>query len=57
MLNLGECRLPRQSVVLISQLHTLDKTQLEEQIGTLSRSRIKQVLDGLRMLTEMDAAE
>ena len=57
LLNPGECHLPKQSVVLISQLYTIDKTQLEEQIGTLSRSRIKQVLDGLRMLIEMDATE
>jgi len=54
VLNPGECHLPKQSVVLISQLYTIDKTQLEEHIGTLSRNHINQILDGLRMLTEMD---
>lgn len=53
----GECHLPKQSVVLISQVYTIDKTQLEEQIGILSRSRMRQVLDGLRMLTEPDDLE
>ena len=57
LLNPREGSLPQQSVVIISQIFTIDKTQLEEQIGTLSRSRIKQILDSLRMLTEIDAAE
>ncbi len=54
LLNPGECHLPKQSVVVISQLYTIDKTQIEEQIGMLSKSRLRQVLDGLRMLTEPD---
>ncbi|MGI4787877.1 MAG: type II toxin-antitoxin system PemK/MazF family toxin [Janthinobacterium lividum] len=57
LLNPGECHLPKQSVVLISQVYTIDKTQLEEQIGILSRSRMKQVLDGLRMLIDPDGSE
>ncbi len=57
LLNLGEGHLPKQSVVVISQVYTIDKTQLEEQIGTLSQSRMKQVLEGLRMLTEPDDLE
>ena len=54
LLNPGECHLPKQSVIVISQLYTLDKTQLEEYIGMLSQSRMKQVVDDLRMLTEPD---
>lgn len=57
LLNPGEGHLPRQSVVLISQVQTIDKTQLEERIGTLSASRMRQVLDGLRMLMEIDDVE
>ena len=57
LLNPGEGRLSKQSVVVISQLYTINKTQLEEQIGTLSRSRMRQVLDGLRLLTEPDELE
>ena len=48
----GEGDLPRQSVVNVSQIFTVDKMDLAEEIGTLSRQRIRQVLDGLRLLTE-----
>lgn len=57
LLNPGEGHLSKQSVVVISQVYTVDKTQLEEQIGTLSQSRMRQVLDGLGMLTEPDELE
>ena len=52
LLNPGEGHLPHQSVVIVSQIFTVDKTQIEERIGTLSTSRVRQILDGLRMLTE-----
>ena len=52
LLEPGEADLPKQSVVVISQLFTVDKSQLSEHIGTLSRKRIRQVLDGMRLLTE-----
>ncbi|HXV99584.1 MAG TPA: type II toxin-antitoxin system PemK/MazF family toxin [Anaerolineae bacterium] len=47
-----EANLPKQSVVVISQLFTVDKTQLGEHIGTLSNKRVRQILDGLRLMTE-----
>ena len=47
-----EANLPKQSVVLISQIFTVDKTQLGDYIGTLSNKRVRQILDGLRLLTE-----
>lgn len=52
MLDAGEAGLPKPSVVVISQLVTLDKTQIGDFIGTLSRSRVGQILAGLRLLTE-----
>jgi len=52
LLEAGEVDLSQQSVVVISQLFTVDKSQLSEHIGTLSRKRIRQVLDGMRLLTE-----
>lgn len=57
LLNPGEGHLPKQSVVLISQVQTVDRAQLEEQIGMLSRSRTRQILDGLQMLLEPDEAD
>jgi mRNA interferase MazF len=51
-LNFGEGGLPKASVVIVSQLFTVDKEQLEEQIGTLSAKRVRQILDGIDMVLE-----
>ena len=48
----GEANLPKPSVANISQLLTVDKSQLGEYIGTLSTKRVRQVLDGIRLLVE-----
>jgi mRNA interferase MazF len=52
LLSQGEANLPRRSVVNISQIFTVDKTQLGEKIGTLSAKRMHDILDGIRLLTE-----
>jgi mRNA interferase MazF len=52
LLNPGEANLPKQSVVNISQIFTVDKTQLGEKIGTLSPQRVREILHGIRLLTE-----
>ena len=52
LLEPGEADLPKQSVVVVSQLFTVDKNQLSEHIGTLSKKRVRQILDGIRLLTE-----
>lgn len=52
LLDLAEANLPKQSVVLISQIFTVDKAQLVEYIGTLSTRRVIQILEGIRLLTE-----
>jgi mRNA interferase MazF len=51
-LNKGEANLPKKSVVNISQIFTVNKSDLSEKIGTLSRDRISQILNGIRLLTE-----
>jgi len=52
LLEAGEAGLPKSSVVNISQVFTVDKTQLEERIGALGAQRLRQVLDGIRLLVE-----
>lgn len=52
LLELGEANLAKHSVVNVSQVFTVDKAQLSEKIGTLSPRRIRQILDGIRLLTE-----
>lgn len=49
-LEAGEANLPRQSVVEVSKVSTVDKTQLGEYIGSLSGQRINQILAGMRFL-------
>jgi mRNA interferase MazF len=53
LLEKGEANLPRQSVVLVSQIFTVDKSQLGEFIGTLAESRVKQIIEGIYLMTEI----
>jgi mRNA interferase MazF len=48
LLEVGEGNLPRQSVVVVSQVSSVDKGLLGEYIGALSAQRVDQVLDGIR---------
>jgi mRNA interferase MazF len=50
LLEVGEANLLKQSVVEVSKVSTVDKTQLSEYIGSLSEQRINQVLAGMRFL-------
>jgi mRNA interferase MazF len=52
LLKKGEANLPKQSVVNISQIFTVDKSELVEKIGELSQDRVRQILDGIRLLLE-----
>ena len=52
LLEKGEANLPKQSVVNVSQIFTVDKEDLVERIGTLSRTRVGQILDGVSLLLE-----
>jgi mRNA interferase MazF len=52
LLNKGEANLPKKSVVNISQIFTVNKSNLSEKIGVLSRERFYQVLEGIKLLTE-----
>jgi mRNA interferase MazF len=49
----GEGNLPKQSVVMVSQIFTVDKSQLGEIIGTLSEQRVKQILEGIYLMIEI----
>ena len=52
LLEKGEANLPKASVVNVSQLLTVDKSQLGEYIGTLSRKRVYEILDGINLFIE-----
>ncbi|HLM73999.1 MAG TPA: type II toxin-antitoxin system PemK/MazF family toxin [Polyangiaceae bacterium] len=48
LLDVGEGNLPKQSVVVVSQVSSVDKARLGERIGSLSDARVEQILAGLR---------
>lgn len=50
LLDPGEGDLPKRSVVVVSQISSVDKTRLGDRIGSLSSARVDQILDGLRFL-------
>jgi mRNA interferase MazF len=52
LLESREANLPKQSVVNVSQIFTVDKRDLVEKIGTLSSDRVRQILDGIKLLIE-----
>jgi len=52
LLEQKESNLPKQSVVNVSQVFTVDKKQLDEYIGTLSPKRIREILDGINLVLE-----
>jgi mRNA interferase MazF len=46
----GEANLPKPCVVNVTQIFTVDKQDLTEKIGSLSRNRLVQVLAGIELL-------
>jgi mRNA interferase MazF len=52
LLKKGEANLPKGSVVNISQVFTVNKNDLVEKIGTLSKEKLHQILEGMKLLTE-----
>jgi mRNA interferase MazF len=53
LLEAGEANLPRQSIVVVSQVSTVNKSQLGEYIGSLNEQRINQILAGMQFLQRM----
>ncbi len=50
LLDVGEANLPKQSIVVVSQISTVKKSQLGEYIGTLGGDRIEQIFAGMKFL-------
>ena len=52
LLSKGEANLPRRSVVNISQIYTVNKSDLVEKIGQVSERKMSEILDGIKLLIE-----
>jgi len=50
----GTANLPKASVVVVSQMATVDKTRLLEKIGTLSQEKLIEVVDGCRQIISLN---
>jgi len=50
LLEAGEANLPKQSIVEVAKVSTVEKTQLGEYIGSLTEQRTHQILAGMRFL-------
>jgi mRNA interferase MazF len=48
LLEVSEGNLPSRSVVVVSQISSVDKARLGQRIGSLSETRVEQILAGLR---------
>lgn len=45
----GICGLEKDSIILVEQVRTLDKTRLKEKIGTLDNKTMEQVKEALKL--------
>jgi mRNA interferase MazF len=52
ILKKGEANLPKKSVVNITQIYTVNKTDLVKRIGTITKDRMLEILQGIKLLTE-----
>jgi mRNA interferase MazF len=52
LLKKGEANLPKSSVVNVTQVMTIDKSDLKDLIGHLSKDRIDEILFGLSLVTK-----
>ena len=50
LLRKGESNLPKRSVVNITQVITVNKSDLQEKIGQLSNKRINEIIEGIFLL-------
>ena len=54
LLQKGEANLPKESVVNITQLYTVDRDYLVEKIGALSAERVVEIIKGIKILLDTD---
>lgn len=52
LLQKGEASLPKKSVVNISQIFTVNKSDLVDKIGQVAENKFTEILEGIKLLTE-----
>ena len=54
LLKKGEAGLSKDSVVLVTQLYTVDRNHLSDRIGALDAERIEAVIHGIKMVLDTE---
>jgi mRNA interferase MazF len=52
LLDSEESNLPKQSVINVSKIFTVDKNLLDGYVGTLPANRVAEILEGIKLLLE-----
>jgi mRNA interferase MazF len=50
VLSKGEANLPKKCVINVTQIKSVDKTSIKEKIGTLSKKKMAEVQEGLKLV-------
>jgi mRNA interferase MazF len=53
ILKKGEANMPKNSVINVTQIKTVDKNSLKEKIGSLPRERMAEVHEGIKLIMDM----
>ena len=53
ILQQGEANLPKRSVVNMTQIKTVDKGSLRETIGSITRERLSEVYEGMKLVMDI----
>ena len=54
ILQKGEASLSKRSVVNLTQIKTVDKHSLKEKIGSLTKERLADVYEGMKLIMDID---
>jgi mRNA interferase MazF len=52
----GTANLPKSSVVVVSQMATIDKGRLLEKIGTISKEKVREIIKGCQNVISLTTA-
>jgi mRNA interferase MazF len=53
VLRKGEANMPKKCVINITQIKSVDKASIKEKIGTLSKKRMDEVHEGLKLVMNL----
>ena len=49
----GEANMPKRCVINVSQIKSVDKNSIKEKIGTLTKEKIAEVEEGIRLILDL----